>query len=271
MRHSLQMTVRVLWVSAMLIPVTALADAADPWEFQASIYGWFPDISGQTSFSQASGGGDFEVGIDQILDNLKFTLQGTFDVRKGSWGMFADMIYMSVGDSKSNFRDGTIGGVEIPVDANINVDFDMESWIVTAAGYYRVVEQPGTTLDVVAGLRYTEIEQTLDWNITGNIGQLPVPGRMGAGRAAVANWDAIIGVRGRFGFGPDDAWFVPYYLDVGTGDSDLTWQGIAGIGYSFGRIDLAAVWRYLAYDLPSGHPVADMDFNGPEVGVAFRW
>ena len=51
-----------------------------------SIYGWFPDIAGQTAFTQPGGGDDFEIDIDNILDNLKFTLMGTLDVRKGRWG-----------------------------------------------------------------------------------------------------------------------------------------------------------------------------------------
>jgi len=33
-------------------------------------------------------------------------------------------------------------------------------------------------------------------------------------------------------FGESRKWFVPYYLDVGTGESDLTWQAMGGIGYS---------------------------------------
>ena len=64
---------------------------------------------------------------------------------------------------------------------------------------------------------------------------------------------------------------MPYYLDVGTGDSDLTWQGIAGIGYAFGWGETVAAWRYLDYDLDSGSPVADINFSGPAIGVVFRW
>jgi hypothetical protein len=42
------------------------------------------------------------------------------------------------------------------------------------------------------------------------------------------------------------AWFVPYYLDVGAGDSYLTWQALAGIGYKFKWGETAAFWRYLS-------------------------
>ncbi len=64
---------------------------------------------------------------------------------------------------------------------------------------------------------------------------------------------------------------MPYYLDVGTGDSDFTWQGIVGMGYAFHWGEVAAAWRYLYYDLPSGKAINDMSFSGPEIGVTFRW
>ncbi len=44
------------------------------------------------------------------------------------------------------------------------------------------------------------------------------------------NWYTIVGVKGRLNFGASREWFVPYCIDVGTGESDLTWRGVAGIG-----------------------------------------
>lgn len=64
---------------------------------------------------------------------------------------------------------------------------------------------------------------------------------------------------------------MPYYLDVGTGDSDLTWQAMGGMGYTFGWGELVAAWRYLDYNMPASGRVADMNFSGPLVGANFRW
>jgi hypothetical protein len=241
------------------------------WQFGASIYGWFPDISGQTSFSQATGGGDFEIGIDQILDNLEFTLMGTFDARKGRSGFLVDMIYMGVGNSKSGVREATIGGIQIPVTASADVNLDLDSWIWTLAGYYRTVDQSESTFDLLAGLRYLDVEQKVNWDITGTIAGLPVSNYTGTAEASFENWDVIVGARGKFTFGANKTWFVPYYLDVGTGDSDLTWQAIAGLGYKFHWGETVAFWRYLDYDLDSDSAIADMNFNGPAIGVTFRW
>ena len=69
----------------------------------------------------------------------------------------------------------------------------------------------------------------------------------------------------------DGNWYVPYYVDVGTGDSDLTWQAVAGIGYAFRWGEVFAAWRYLDYDFKSSSNIEKLNFNGPGLGVAFRW
>jgi len=270
MNNSIKKAASIFSLSAALLPAALYADTSDSWEFGAAIYGWFPDMSGVTSFPHGPDQ-EFEIPIGDILDNLQFTFQGSFDARKGNWGLFTDVIYMDLGNTESSFREGTIGGAEIPVGVNASVGFDMKSWIWTTAGYYRLVDQSEKTFDLLAGLRYTDIEQSLHWTFSGNIGQLPISGPEGSAAVGANYWDAIIGIRGRFAFGQSSSWFLPYYFDVGAGDSDLTWQAVAGIGYSFGWGDIAAVWRYLDYDLPSGKPIGSMDFSGPAVGAVFRW
>jgi hypothetical protein len=61
------------------------------------------------------------------------------------------------------------------------------------------------------------------------------------------------------------------YLDVGAGQSQLTWQVNAGLGYQFDWGSVIATWRYLDYNFKSGSRIESMNFNGPTVGVAFRW
>ena len=260
---------------ALLASTNALAQQpageTDSWQFGVSIYGWFPDIAGETAFTQPGGSNEFKIDIDDILDNLEFTLMGTFDVRKGRWGILTDVIYMDVGGSQTGTREATIGGRALPVNATANVDLDLTSWIWTLTGYYRALDQPGMTLDIVGGARYLDVEQKVNWNVTGNVESIPVPDRAGAAEASLTNWDALIGLRGRFAFGAKNAWFVPYYFDIGAGDSDLTWQGIAGLGYAFHWGEVVAAWRYLDYDLSSDKPIKDMNFSGPAIGVTFRW
>ena len=57
----------------------------------------------------------------------------------------------------------------------------------------------------------------------------------------------------------------------GTGESDLTWQGIAGIGYAFNWGEIIAAWKYLDYNFKSGQKIEGLNLSGPALGVAFRW
>lgn len=47
--------------------------------------------------------------------------------------------------------------------------------------------------------------------------------------------------------------------------------GDDGVGYTFGWGDVVGAWRYTDYQMKSGSPVAEINFNGPAIAVAFRW
>jgi len=238
-------------VSAMvlLLPNGALAQQpahkANAWHFGASIYGWFPDLNGQTSFSPPDSDSDFEVEIEDILENLESLLLVSFDLRKGAWGVYTDVVYMDVGDSANTSVDGVIGPSEVPINATADVGIDVKSWIWNLLAYYRALDKSGMALDVVAGTRYLDVDQTIEWDFEASADEVPVGERTGKVEMGMANCDVIFGVRGRFAFGSKKALFIPYYLDAGVGDSDLTWQGVAGLGYAFGWGEIVAAWRHL--------------------------
>jgi hypothetical protein len=248
----------------------ASAQITDEWKFNALIYGYLPDISGKSSFPPRQGGTSINVDASTIISNLKFTFMGTFEAQKGRWGFFTDILYLDVGGSKSQTRDITIGRVQLPADVTANLNLDIKGTVWTLAGTYRVVADPGTTFDVLAGARLIDLKQNLGWEFSTDLGPNQ-PSRSGNSEIKANNWDGIIGVKGRLAFGSNREWFVPYYLDVGTGDSDLTWQAIAGLGYSFHWGDVIAAWRYLDYNFKSGAKLEDTTFSGPMVGVALHW
>jgi hypothetical protein len=258
-------------VAVSLLPGVSRAQPAGPLEVQLSVYGWFPGIRGQTRASQQAGGSDFTVDVGDILERLEFTFQGSADLRRDRVGLLVDLVYMSVGDSATAVRTGSVGNVAIPVGASADVNVDMKSRIWTVAGYYRAVETAQHTLDVLGGIRYLDVEQRVDWSVTGNVGAIPVPDRVGTRSASLGNVDAIVGVRGRVNAGPDGQWFVPYHVDLGAGASRLTFQALAGIGYRFAWGEAVAAWRYLKYDFASDSRIADLVLSGPVAGAQFRW
>jgi hypothetical protein len=124
---------------------------------------------------------------------------------------------------------------------------------------------------VLAGARLFDVRPKLSWSLYGDLGPIPVSGRSGGSEATVSNWDGIVGLKGGFRFGANREWFVPVYADVGTGQSDLTWQIAGGVGYWFKWGDVIAMWRYLDYNFKSGEAINDLSMNGPMLGVTFRW
>jgi len=261
----------LLSVALALSSTCAIADdKSDDWQFSATIYGWFPDIGGQTSFP-SGGSGTIDVDIGTILDHLKMTFQGKFEVHKGRWGAMTDLVYLDVGAAKSSTRNVEIGGVTLPATVNAALDFDLKSLFLTVAGTYRVVDASDAAVDFLLGARLASFEQALDWEFTGSFGPVTPPPLTGSRETSVDQWDAIVGIKGRSLFGTEQNWAMSYHFDVGTGDSDLTWQAVVGVSYVFGWGDLGVAWRYLDYDLGSDGPIADINFNGPALGATFRW
>jgi hypothetical protein len=262
--------IAVALLTVGLLPRAAVAQVSDEWKFNAVIYGYFPDIRGQSSFGAETGRDGITVDAHTLISNLKFTAMGLFEAQKGRWGFLTDIIYMDVGGSKSQTRHLSIGDHELPAGVTADLNLDVKSVIWTLAGTYQVSPDPTAPFYVLAGARLLDLKQTLGWEFSADLGPLQ-PSRTGSIELKDDNWDAIIGVKGRLAFGPNREWFVPYYLDVGTGDSDLTWQAIAGLGYSFHWGDVIAGWRYLDYNFKSSSKLDNMNLSGPIVGVALHW
>ncbi len=214
---------------------------------------------------------DIDVSADKLIDHLKFAFMGTLGARKGRWGFWTDVFYTDVGGSRSGVRDFKIEGFPLPADVNGNLSLDVKTTFWTLVGTYELGKSPDYTLDLLAGTRLADVKQTLDWTINGDITGIPLPGRSGTKELTLTNWDGIVGLKGMAYIGGDHKWFLPYYIDVGAGQSKLTWQFNAGIGYQFGWGALVASRRYLDYEMKSDVPIQSLNFNGPLIGAVFRF
>jgi hypothetical protein len=254
-----------------LAPATARAEtAADEWTWRATLYAWLPSLGGETSFPPGGDGPPIDVSVETILDSLNFVFMGAFEGRRGAWGFATDVIYLDLGAHDEATRDFGIGAV-IPATVDADLRLDMTAWVWSLVGTYAVVQQDRLTVDLLAGTRMLDLEENLKWQFNGDISGLPIVERTGNSHAENTQWDAIVGVKGKLAFGDEGHWYVPYYLDVGAGESDLTWQGMTGLGYSFESVDVTAVWRYLDYDLGESTPIKAIDLGGAALGVSFRF
>jgi hypothetical protein len=267
----MQRTTTAALALAALMPFTALAQSPSDWQFRASLYAYLPSIGGNLAFPVRSGDASVTVHPDNVLDELNFAFMGTFEANNGRFGVFTDFMYLDVSGSRSGGRDFQVGNHDLPASVTGDLDLTIKGTAWTIAGEYRVTSSPEFTMDALLGARLLDVRPKLSWSLAGDVATIPTAGRAGNYEIKANNWDAIVGVKGRYAFGDRRAWFVPFYADVGTGESDLTWQAAAGLGYAFGWGDVLALWRYLGYNMKSGQAVEDINFNGPMIGVTFKW
>jgi hypothetical protein len=251
----------VLGTGALLmgsLDATAETTASDDWQYAASLYFFAPAVKGSTA-----SGSDIDVSFDTLLDNLNMTFMGAFEARKGKWSALADVLYLNVGADRGAEVPLT-GPLGQPLGIKADASVKVRGWVLSALGGYNVYEASQASVDVIAGLRYLELKASFGLSLQGQ--------RLGQAiesDASAVVWDGVVGVKGRANLSGD--WFLPFYLDVGTGDSDLTWQALAGAGYRFHWGDVSLAYRYLKWDLGSSSPIDDISFSGPQLTATLRF
>jgi hypothetical protein len=245
------------------------ASADTPWQFAISPYLWLPSVGGTLRFTLPDGGADASTGPYDYLDHLRFALMLQGEARKGDWSIFADSIYLSFGQTRSSFNafNTALGSGE----TQSGVDTSLKGWLVQLGGGRTVARWPWGYLDAILGVRYLGIKATLDATASASIdsGQSVNPDVHASQLQNIV--DGFAGVRGRLLLSGDGRWFVPYYLDVGTGTSRFTWQAIGGVGYAAKWGDVSLTYRYLAFYGSGDQLVQTLRFNGPSANVTFRF
>jgi hypothetical protein len=262
---------KTLVAVAALLSSAAFAQSSDRWEFSGSINLFLPTVKATTVFPATSGGSQASVDGGAILNNLDVAFMGTFEAQKGAWGFFTDLAYVDVSSSKNGSRALEFGRVGLPAGVDANVDFSLRATSWTVAGSYRLATTPRYKADVLAGARLLDVRTGANWTLNGNVGSVALADRTGSRSNKQTNWDFVVGAKGRLAVGAERKWFVPYYLDVGAGDSKWTAQAMTGVGYAFSWGDIVGSWRYLGYELKSGGAIEDLSFSGPMVAAVFHW
>lgn len=255
---------------AMAAAPSAWAQADEAWEFQGIVYAYVPDISATTRFP--AGDTPITVPSDAIVDGVDFAFMATFEARRGRVGLFTDLVYLDAGGSSTISRGIQIGNQPIPAGVSADLELDMKATSWTVAGEYLLVDTSGNTMNALAGARLLDLEQELGYRLSADVGPLAGPGRSGQVRVDATYWDAVVGLKGQVALGEGGHWVLPYYADVGTGESDLTWQVFGGVGYRFANwASVLGGWRHVAYEFKQGSSVESLELDGPMLGVAFHW
>ncbi len=227
------------------------------WQFGLDTYVWAPSLGGTTT-----SGNDIDVGFSDLLENLDMFLMAGLRASKNKWRLAGDLIYLDIdADNGENFN-VPVGPFLLPLEVDAKVV--LKGWIVTAGAGYNLVDNEKWSLDLIGGARYLWLDAT--FTLDEKTRRLPRTIKLSG---SAGTWDGIVGVDGKVRF--DDRWYLRYYGDIGTGDSDLTWAAQGILGYRFKKFDAYAGYRHMEWDGLNNRVIDDLDLSGPIIGARFTF
>ncbi len=243
-------------VSSLLIvsPVLAQEALSENWEFSTSLNLWGPTIKSETPTGE-----EVEITLSDIIKNLDMALMGSVGVSKEKWLFYTDVLHLSLEDNSNSTL------VDAPPVLNLSLtNTKMKSWIVSPKVGYNVLHSDRFSLYLLAGARYHWVENTLKLKA-----KTPLGTESSNVVSTVEGWDGIVGVQGKVFL--KERWYLPFYGDVGSGDSDLTWSLFGGVGYKFSKANLIVGYRHLRFNFDEGASLDHLYITGPIVGFEYMF
>jgi len=242
-------------------------------------YVWVPTLHQNLQYTlptlpQHSGGTfqkDLKVGPSDYLAKINSTVMFDVSARQGLGFVFGDYVYTNLSTSSNIVTSitGPLGHVTIPV--HISTSSRLASSIWELGGGFTLAHGHSADLNFFAGWRQFPINLTLGWNATlGQQGLIAPSGTVALNRQI---GDFIFGLQGKAYF-DNSRWYVPYYIDFGTGNQAQSWQGIVGAGYEFPHgQSLLLTYRNLSYYGFAETPPIQLQrvsLGGPLLGYRFN-
>jgi len=245
----------ILAVLLLAVPVHAETETGDTWHFQIATYAWLSGQKGTLATQPGLPAAEVDLDFyDDILGNINGSFALIGEARKGRVGVVTDVSYSDIEDDEA-----TPGPLFTALTSRT------KTWIVSAAGFYRLIEQDRAFLDGLAGLRYWSVDSSL------KLGAGILPARKSSNRE---DWvDPIIGLKGLL---PLDAsnFFVSGALVVGGFGvgSDFMWDGLLNLGYQWTPTFSTTVgYRYLDVETDEDDFLYDVYQDGPVLGFSWRF
>lgn len=245
----------ILCIFILCYSAHAESISAEKWQFQLAPYAWLAGQKGSVATQPGLPSSDIDVDFyDDIVGNINGALFLIGEARKGRFGVFFDIAYTDIED-----EDATPG----PFFSTLNVR--TKTWIASAAGLYRLVEQDRAFLDALAGFRYWSVDSTL------NLGAGILPARE---RSNTEDWvDPLIGLKGLLPLGASD-FFVSGGLAIGGFGvgSDFMWDATINLGYQWTKgFSTTVGYRYLEVDYEKDDFLYDVSQDGLTLGLSWRF
>ena len=254
-------TIYMILVSSffLFLSTTAVADENEEkkWQFHIAPYAWLAGQNGTVATLPGLPPADIDIDFwDDIAGNINGALFLIGEAKKGRWGLFMDIAYV---DIEIEEEDDQLAPLFSSVKSGT------ESWIVSAAGVYQLVETPRAFLDLFAGVRYWSVDSTLE------LGEGALPSRKVSNKE---DWyDPLVGLKGLAYLG-ESKFFISGGLAIGGfgAGSDFMWDAQAHLGYRWTRTFSTTLgYRYLDVDYEQDDFLYDIAQDGPVLGLSWRF
>jgi len=281
------------------------------WRFSLTPYVWLPTINARIDYpvsalpslpslpngpgNGGSGGGgagggsggnsgtlldgvlESEIGPNKYLTKLNFALMLNGEARHGPWLIMGDFIGIKASGMASAVTGftptlGVLPPGALGATANLGTETSISTTLLTVMGGYQWVATPVLHLDVLGGVRAGRLSSTIDWTLGAQFtlpNNTPVLSKTGTAEVSRNPVDAVVGIKGRYML--SEHWSLPFYLDVGAGTSQLTWQAFAGASYAFSWGNVVLAYRHLYMQNESRDVFKRFTLSGPMVGASFHF
>jgi len=230
-------------LACLLAAGSARADSSG-MDWLGVAYLWGADIS--ADYQDRS----IDASFSDIVDKLEMGFMGHVEAQGDDFGGFVDVVYMSVGDSRS------IG------PASVRGDLDMT--LMDLAMVWNPAPGRFSGADVYGGFRYVSVDALVRATL------LPPPEPTLNAGIDKSYTDFLLG--GRYVAPINDSWRLIFNADLSAGDTEGTWS-VAGYGvYRNGPHRFYAGYRHLEAEVEARNTErVDMSFSGPTVGYGFAF
>ena len=243
----------VLFFSVFLLSLSSYSEAkSDEWEFTIAPYLFALSLEGDVATVPGSSPAGIDVPFDDLLENLDGAIMGQFEARKGKFAIVADTYYSQISTDS-----GTPGSF------HSGLDYEMDLFYMTLGGSYRVIEDETIKLDLIAGVRFTYLDNQLTLE----------PGiRPESKLNDTEEWiDPFISAKINLAVN-ESLYFTGWAAAAVGGDSESTYDFFAGLGYHLGDgYSIVGGYRHMMIDYEKGDFLFDVEVSGPMLGLVIRF
>jgi hypothetical protein len=239
--------------AAMALALAALSPLAhaangEGWDWMVAPYGWAASIGTDLQTSQPpSGGISTDTDFDDIVDKIDGAFQIHVEGQGDHFGVFTDFTFLGLADERDHPR--------------FHIESDLDMRLFELAAVWSPDEQRYRGLDVFAGLRYIDVDLTVQVDP-----ENPLFDTSTLDGGETFN-DFMLGAR--YTWALSDRWGLTLRGDGSFGDTEGTWNASAVAQYRVRYGQWAFGYRHLSMEVETGNTNTQIELSGPVVGFGF--